>query len=147
MNDPGTQDLIQTVLAKFVAREIEWCAEMARQWGFKFPREYDVGVTVHFPTRVINGKVPVRVLMRLDQTRTQVVVDMGPLSHDDEEDGWSAQVARQAHTLVHLWLEANGPRHPERSLAVKILEANKDEDALLERVRANVARSKFEARR
>ena len=125
------------------AREVEWCAELARQFGFRFPKEYDLGITVTLPNRSRFGLFQVRVHLRLADIGADAVVSFNPGFDDDER--W-LDLARQAHTLIPRWLDAHADAKPSPEVAQRLLDATADEGELMSRVRTAVAKARFEAR-
>jgi hypothetical protein len=108
---------------------------MARQFGYAFPRTYDIGVTCD-----LDFEPRLDLTIRLDHVRRTARIPI------DETDGWCLTVARESHTLVHEWLEQHPHCRPSREWMVAFLAAPRDQEALLSRVRASTSRATFALR-
>lgn len=143
----GSHAVITQMIGKFAAREIEWVAALGRQFGYRFPADYDIGVAVTLPPRVGRaGDIPVKVRIRLDDQVRAFFIDMGPDSTASDHE-WPTVLAREASCLVHQWLDARPHLAPSVDQQRAFLERPRDDAALAQRVDAMVKAARFEVRR
>jgi small-conductance mechanosensitive channel len=132
-------DLMRRSVSLLVAREVEWCAEMARQFGYRFPRDYQVGVTVDLPEVPRYATPVMTVRIRLDHSQRVIKLLVA-------QDDWLAQLAREAHATVHQWLEEHPSLVPSKTWMKLFLALPEDAEAMIRRVAATVTQARFELR-
>lgn len=141
-----TDDLLKAFIGKLVAREIEWVAELARQFGYKFPRQYDVGVAVTLPQRITETSLPVRVRIRLGSVVRTVELNLLARETTSDSDAWPVYLAREASYVVQQWLDANPLIHPPRAQMEAFLARRADSSAMIARVNEVVRTARYEVR-
>ena len=125
------------ILAQLAARMVEETVALGRQFGYRYPHEYDVG----FRLRELPN---LRALICL---RVNDVPHAFEVDHRDGDD-FIMGIQRGASHLVHLW----GERHdfaPSKEAASKVIEAMKKngfEDRVVEAAREQMKNATYSPR-
>jgi len=109
-----------SILAKLMARRVEFCAELIRQMGYDFPKIYDLRLRVDTDCATHDQ------IMRLsvDDTVTRyripykAFIDYEP---KDGQDDLTAHTTRAAGELVSVYCSQHQHLAPSRELADKVI--------------------------
>lgn len=135
------------LIAALAARNVEDTVALGRQFGMRYPKEYDVGFKLkEHPS--FDGRCEITI--RIGQTRHTYQDTWGV--HDSKErakagaERFMENLQRQASIAVHKWADDNPAFAPDRETAAKIVDhVNKPEwqEAAAKRAAETTKDSKF----
>jgi len=130
---------IAKTMAQVIARQVEHDMTMARGYGYKVPKQYDVGVAMLDAQVTFMLDIRIDIAVRVQDHHKRGVVTMPSyrrLKGDSARDQFWLQVARLASTTVMEYLNKHPEHLPEPARALAHLQAIQDmgDDEFLKRV-------------
>lgn len=141
MNEKELSDFV----AGLVVREVEWSASLTRELGFKFPKDYEFGLSTQTMTDRLTGiRIHLVISARINEFKYSFVVELGDLEAAPLRIG--KEIGTGVGQLIQGYISAHPEIYPERSDAVEIkslLEQVNSDDILRERVDQSLKAATF----
>lgn len=105
------QEHLNDIIAKTLAKQIEWSAAMARQFGFDFPKKYELG----FKSSIVySGEDSlIDIIIRVNELSFNYKITIGDLS---------AGIDRAAMETVGRYIDAHPEIKPDGATAQEVIE-------------------------
>jgi hypothetical protein len=102
---------LQQKIATTMARHVEWTAELARQFGFPFPKEYDFGLRIIEHADQRDGIM----FLRINNITYRRKV-LWPQAGMAEVDRFAEELVRVAGELVHHYIDTSDLKIPDAKI-------------------------------
>lgn len=110
------QEEITRIIALTLAKQIEWSAALARQFGFLIPEDYELGFQCEALSEGRKSWIGLRI--RLNDLSHEFVV---PLLDSDDDPGFLRGLDRAAMETVMSYIDAHPETRPSREDADEIV--------------------------
>ena len=111
------QEELTKIIAKTLAKQIEWSAAMARQFGFLIPEDYELGFQSEALSEGRKSWIGLRI--RLNDCSSEFVVTVS--LDDDDDPGFHLGLDRAGMETVMRYIDAHPEMRPSSADADEIV--------------------------